>query len=82
MSKNFTDKDKLLAKKHKEAGYNWALRTRYNFLLISKNKPYKLFLVDEWNTGNDSKIISNYYFKPIQPDSEPTRLDDIIGEKK
>lgn len=84
---NFTDKDKMLARKYREAGYNWAIRD-LNSLYITQTEPMKFitkkgeiivmfFLRDYVN--KKYKRIDKRNFKPIQPDSEPTALSDIIN---
>ena len=77
----FTDKDKMLARKYKEAGYEWVFRTAENRVFISKQKPDPLAIKYEIFLIYDIKRIDKRNFKPVQfSDSEPTRLDDIIGE--
>lgn len=79
---NFTDKDKMLARKYREAGYEWVVRGRKS-LGICKEKPKKLwvFNIYVWITDDSCKRVDKRNFKPVQfSDSEPTRLDDIIGD--
>ena len=74
----FTDKDKTLARKYKEAGYNWVTRSENGTLWIYVDKLYRNSF-----TKSPFKKVNKRNFKPVQfSDSEPTRLDDIIGEKK
>lgn len=87
---NFTDKDKMLARKYITAGYKWVCRNGEN-LFICKYKPMKLevglakiwlFVTQNCNEANHKRI-DKRNFKPVQfSDSEPTKLDDIIGEEK
>lgn len=79
----FTDKDKMLARKYRKAGYKWIARDARDKLHIFKKKPERIKFNDNdicW-FDNESKIVDKRNFKPIQfSDSEPTKLDDIIGE--
>ena len=86
----FTDKDKMLARKYKKAGFVWICRNSGS-LFVSIHKPMKLEvgLAKIWLFRKTNSIIVEYKridkrnFKPVQfSDSEPTRLDDIIGEEK
>ena len=80
---NFTDKDKMLARKYREAGYKWIARDARDTLHIFKRKPIRIKFNDNdlcW-FDNESKIVDKRNFLLVQfSDSEPTRLDDIIGE--
>lgn len=85
----FTDKDKMLARKYREAGYKWAVRDLNN-LYIAQTEPVKyitkkgeiIVMVSLRDYVNKKyKRVDKRNFKPVQfSDSEPTRLDDIIGE--
>lgn len=78
----FTDKDKMLARKYREAGYNYVIRDRDGSVLMCVDLPKKSFygLFMFWIVYK-TKRIDKRNFKPVQfSDSEPTRLDDIIGE--
>ena len=78
----FTDKDKMLARKYKEAGYKWIARDIDGDLFIYFIRPMKMGVC--YNSIpmliRPLKRIDKRNFKPVQfSDSEPTRLDDIIG---
>lgn len=78
--KNFTDKDKMLAKTYRDEGYKWIARDKYNQLYIYFVKPYKMVTMYHEDVY---KEVDEHNFDPVQfSDSEPTRLDDIIGEEK
>lgn len=77
----FTDKDKMLARKYKEAGYNYVARDNNGTLWIYVNKPYKPANSYIFIGGAQYKKVDKRNFKPVlSSDSKPTRLDDIIGE--
>lgn len=82
----FTDKDKMLARKYLAVGYAWIARSSTKTLYIYKDKPKKFNSLGTWNNFERfifPKRIDKRNFKPVQfSDSEPTRLDDIIGERK
>lgn len=74
----FTDKDKMLARKYREAGYEWIARDKEGTLWIYIEKPYKTIYTFN---GSSYKKVDKRNFKPVQSsDREPTRLQDIIGE--
>ena len=78
----FTDKDKMLARKYREAGYKWIARENDGTLWIYDDKPFKVVAIFFY-TGEPPKKVDKRNFKPVQfSDIEPTRLDDIIGEEK
>lgn len=76
----FTDKDKMLARKYITAGYEWIARGKQNSLYICLYKPTKFALSNYAWICLYSKRIDKRNFKPIQPNSDPIRIDDIIGE--
>lgn len=85
MIKEFTDKDKMLARKYIAAGYKWIARDIDGDLFIYFIRPMKMGVC--YNsipmTVRPLKRVDKRNFKPVQfSDSEPTRLDDIIGEEE
>lgn len=81
----FTNKDKMLARKYREAGYNYVARDKNESVTIFELKPLKDIKNGVWvsifSFGFDTRRVDKRNFKSVQfSDSEPTRLDDIIGE--
>lgn len=79
MIKEFTNKDKMLARKYIQAGYNYVVRESDGILYITKEKPEKNWITDTWVIYKDDKRVDKRNLKPIQPGSEPTALSDIIN---
>lgn len=85
MIKEFTEQDKMKARKYREAGYIWAFRDSDNNLFVCKFKPVKIdrtwiYLIER-NKNKTAKRIDKRNFKPVQfSDSEPIRLSDIVGD--
>lgn len=81
----FTEQDKMKARKYRETGYEWAFRDISDCLFICKLKPLKVdktwLYIMERNGDIIAKRIDKRNFKPVQSsDSEPTKLDDIVGK--